>query len=146
MTANQFIVLTWILYACPFIAPAIAIIKNGHSFIRYWVAELIVGAIVFACLFYLQEIGTSNGLVDPAIFMKAGAEAVQLWNPARYSLMFAGLALGIWFIVKSMRSNEERNISRSRQLFGVFCIVYGLAVPQLMNNFLAAVRDSHLLK
>jgi magnesium-transporting ATPase (P-type) len=158
MNSLQFVLIASLLSLFPYIPPAIAGWKavklrtassgtEEFRWLAYWIAELIVGLSVLAATVYLVEIGTFNGLIDINMFEKNDAQNLELvWNLARCVSQLLGLLLGTLLIHSGLQWHASRkDLATFLPSFGAFCVLYGLAVPQLMTCFIGAIRDSHLL-
>ena len=155
----QFIVVTGLLFATPYVLPIVVGVKNG-AFQKgqtrdpdmkpgyYWASEIAVCLAVLATTFYLVEIGTFNGLIDFDKFKSTPnfSNLLMAWEFIRYGSGVFGCFLGAFLVYRALKFRQVKSHLDNLLLSaGIFCMIYGFIQPGLIQHFIGAILDSHLI-
>lgn len=155
MDFMQFIVMCDLLFFSPYVVPLIATFskiskdrskthKPKSNIGLFWTIQVVVCLSLAATAFYLIEVGTFNGLININM-LRVGVppELFVAWEVIKYASGVFGGILGAFLIYRGVKFHKAQKALLIS--LGVFCLIYGIMQPYLMQLFVGGLLDSHLI-
>jgi uncharacterized protein with PQ loop repeat len=142
-----------VLFWLPYLPATLALLsaRTETSIKAHWyiTAQVLVCLFVAVAYIYATAVAPFNGLIDIGkLRIPSGLGTplhLDVWTPAKYLMGVYGILACVLVFRKANHQRREGEPFAIWLFFGGFCLVYGFAVPFLMQSMLSGILDSHLM-